>query len=161
MYTRSFYAGLSRTQDSFTGEALGILAGDDDEIVREGLKAALRTLESGVAWYRTEGAGSVSFFPHVVTSLGEYLSKEAGLSPGDPMAYLIGPPIESIVALDAALKAARVKSVRQFLPPTETNRGGAFLSGPLEECQAAAHAFASTVAAVASRPLESLDRRTR
>ena len=48
----------------------------------------------------------MTVFPHVIASLGEYLSREAGLAPGTPMAYLVAPPIEATIGLDAALKAA-------------------------------------------------------
>ena len=160
LYVRSMYAGLTRTSDGLTGEVLGILEGADDEIVREGLKAAARTLQDDLQLYTTPGSPGVTFFPHVVTSLGEYLSKESGLPVGDAMAYLIAPPLESVIALDAALKAAHVRLIKHFAPPTQTNRGGAFLAGPLEECQAAAYAFAEAVARVASVPIQALDRKT-
>ncbi len=158
VYARSLYAGSLSTSGPFSGEALGILAGEDDEIVREGLKAAIRTLEESTSWYSTSCASPIPFFPKVISSLGEYLSREAGLAPGEPMAYLMAPPVESVVALDAALKAARVRMVRYFGPPTETNRGGAFLSGPLEECEAAARAFSEAIVAIAQNPVEAMAR---
>ena len=77
-------------------------------------------------------------FPHVIASLGEYLSREAGLSPGEPMAYLVAPPIEATIALDAALKAADVRAVHIIPPPTETNFAAAWLTGTLDACEAAA-----------------------
>ena len=46
---------------------------------------------------------------------------------------------------DAALKAANVTAARIQVPPSETNFTAAFLSGPLEECEAAAVAFAQAV----------------
>jgi ethanolamine utilization protein EutL len=156
IYAKSMYAGLSRTLDPFTGEGMGILAGGDDDIVREGLKAAVRALET-ISFYKTEGAG-ITFFPHVISSLGEYLSKEMGLSAGESAAYLIAPPVESVIALDAALKAANVRLVRHFGPPTETNRGGGLLSGELQECQAAAAAFTSSLEYFAVSPVDALDR---
>src|SRR5690349_14774187 len=41
IYAKSFYTGLTRTQDPLTGEAMGMIAGADDEVIREGLKAAI------------------------------------------------------------------------------------------------------------------------
>jgi ethanolamine utilization protein EutL len=90
----------------------------------------------------------------VVTSLGRSLSKQAGLREGDPMAYLVAPPKEAAVGLDAALKAAEVRAVKTFPPPTETNFSAAWLSGSLNACQAAAVAFAEAVVEVARRPRE-------
>ncbi len=91
-------------------------------------------------------------FPHVITSLGRYLSAEAGLEPGTPMAYLVAPPMEATIGLDAALKAADVRAARIFPPPTETNFSAAWLTGDLNGCEAAAMAFAEAVVDVASRP---------
>ena len=91
-------------------------------------------------------------FPHVISSLGHYLSKESGLAVGDPMAYLVAPPAEGLVALDAALKAAEVRAVKVFTPPTETNYSAAWLTGELHQCEAAAVAYAEAVVDVAARP---------
>jgi ethanolamine utilization protein EutL len=91
-------------------------------------------------------------FPHVIASLGRYLSAEARLSPGDSMAYLVAPPIEAGIATDAALKAADVRAVKLFAPPTETNFAAAWLSGSLDACEAAAMAFAAAVVSVAQDP---------
>ena len=68
------------------------------------------------------------------------------------MAYLVAPPIEATIALDAALKAADVRAVKIFPPPTETNFSAAWLSGSLPACQAAAEAYAEAVVMVASEP---------
>jgi ethanolamine utilization protein EutL len=158
VYARTLYAGSVPTSGPLSGEAIGMLAGADDEIVREGLKAAIRTIEESAPYHSTGSGLPIPFFAHVISSLGEYLSRETGLAAGEPMAYLIAPPLESVVALDAALKAARVRMVRHFAPPTETNRGGAFLTGPLQECEAAAQAFADTIELIADNPLQQLDR---
>src|SRR5262249_53225369 len=50
---------------------------------------------------------------------------------------------ESVLALDAALKAAPVRLVKWFGPPTETNFGGGWLAGELDAVEAAARAFAA------------------
>ena len=157
-YAHSVYSGLSRTQDPLTGEAFGILSGADDDIVREGLKAVQRTIEDSVCFFATASSPPITFFPHVVSSDGEYLSKQAGLKTGDPMAYLIAPPIESLFALDAAMKAADVKLLKAFAPPTETNRGGAYLTGDLTACEAAADAFARAIVAASEGPVDFLGR---
>ncbi len=70
------------------------------------------------------------------------------------MAYLIAPPLESVVGLDAALKAAPVTLAKWFGPPSETNYGGGYLVGELPDCEAAARAFAAAVVDVARSPLD-------
>ncbi|HKA90366.1 MAG TPA: hypothetical protein VKE22_22040, partial [Haliangiales bacterium] len=66
--------------------------------------------------------------------------------------YLIAPPLESVLGVDAALKAAPVTLQKWFGPPSETNFGGAYLGGALPDCEAAARAFAAAVVDVARNP---------
>ena len=73
---------------------------------------------------------------------------------GAAVAYLIAPPLESMYALDAALKASDVKLCKLYAPPSETNFGGGLLSGSQSACEAACAAFAQAVAEVAGRPME-------
>ena len=88
----------------------------------------------------------------MISSLGHYLSREAGLAVGEAMAYLVAPPIEATIGLDAALKAAPVRAVRVTTPPTETNFACAWLTGELDACEAAAVAYAAAVVDVATHP---------
>jgi ethanolamine utilization protein EutL len=62
------------------------------------------------------------------------------------------------VGLDAALKAARVRLVKHFPPPTETNFGGGYLAGELADLEAAAVAFVEAIRAVDRTPLAALRR---
>ena len=57
--------------------------------------------------------------------------------------------------LDAALKAAEVRAVKVMTPPTETNFAAAWLTGTLDECEAAAVAYAAAVVDVAATPKRS------
>ena len=63
------------------------------------------------------------------------------------------PPLESVLAVDAALKAADVKLAKWIAPPSETNFGGAFLSGALPALEAARDAFVAAIHEVTRGPL--------
>ena len=118
-------------------------------------------LASGIQFHTFEskaGEPQPAFFAHVIAETGRYLSTQAGIPAGAPMAYLIAPPLESVVGLDAALKSARVKLVKHFPPPSETNFGGGYLSGELPELEAAAVAFVEAIRNVAAAPLSGLRR---
>ena len=156
VFARSFYAGASHASGPLSGEILGVLAGADMDIVDEGLRALIRCLEEDACFYTANAKGDLAVFPHVISSLGRYLSAEAGLAPGDSMAYLVAPPIEAGVGLDAALKAANVREAKIFPPPTETNFAAGWLTGDLTSCEAAAEAFALAVVQVGSLPRETL-----
>ena len=113
-------------------------------------------LENDISFYQFTGSNGPTFFPHVIPSLGHYLSKQAGVPVGTAMAYLIAPPMESIVGLDQALKSAKVEMVKYFGPPTETNFGGAYLVGDLTEVEAACSAFIEGIARVTNHPVSAL-----
>ncbi|MDP2315775.1 MAG: ethanolamine utilization microcompartment protein EutL [Pseudomonadota bacterium] len=154
VFARSFYAGSGHASGRLSGEILGVLAGADADEVDEGLAALVRCLEHDACFYKADDKGTITVFPHVIASLGRYLSAQAGLVAGQPMAYLVAPPMEATVGLDAALKAADVRAVKVFPPPTETNFAAAWLSGELAACQAAAEAFAAAVIEVGRVPRE-------
>ena len=159
-YARSFYAGAAHASGPLSGEVIGVyVAGDPDEI-QVALGAAQKCLAEAAWFYAADERGALAFFPHVVSSTGRYLSAQAGIAPGQPLAYLIAPPLESVIGLDAALKAAPVALARWFGPPSETNFGGGYLTGRLADCEAAARAFAAAVVDVARSP-RSLSRAAR
>ncbi len=147
-YGRSFYAGAANASTPNAGEVIGILAGVTPGAVRSGMEAALAALEH----IGFEGAGEVPYLAYTVSRSGSYLAKEAGVAEGTPLAYLIAPPLESMYAMDAALKAADVKLCKLYGPPSETNFGGGLLSGTQSACNAACAAFAAAVQEVAARP---------
>jgi ethanolamine utilization protein EutL len=152
IFARSFYAGAAHASGRLSGEILGVLGAAEPEAIEAALTALVRCLEHDACFYDADGKRTVTVFPHVIASLGEYLSREAGLAPGTPMAYLVAPPIEATIGLDAALKAADVRAVRVVPPPTETNFACAWLTGTLDACEAAAVAYATAVVNVAGAP---------
>ena len=149
IYGRSFYAGAGNASTPNAGEVIGVLAGATPGAVRSGMEAALGYLQR----LGFEEVNGVPYLAHTVASAGAYLSHEAGVAPGTALAYLIAPPLESMYALDAALKAADVQLCRLYAPPSETNFGGGLLSGTQSACMAACAAFSDAVAEVAAKPL--------
>ena len=149
-YGRSFYAGAGNASTPYAGEVIGILAGATPGAVRSGMEAALSALER-IGFREVNG---VPYLAHTISSVGSFLAKEAGVREGTALAYLIAPPLESMYAMDAALKAADVKLCKLFSPPSETNFGGGLLSGTQSACDAACAAFAQAVEDGAGTPRE-------
>lgn len=149
-YGRSFYAGASNASTPNAGEVIGILAGQTPGAVRSGMEAALAALER----LGFQEVNNVPYLAHTVSSVGDFLAREAGVPVGSALAYLIAPPLEGMYAMDAALKAADVKLCKLYSPPSETNFGGGLLSGTQSACDAACAAFAAAVTEVAARPIE-------
>ena len=149
-YGRSFYAGAANASTPNAGEVIGILAGHTPDAVRSGMEAALAALEN----LGFEQTNNVPYLAHTVASAGSFLAKEAGVRQGTALAYLIAPPLESMYAMDAALKAADVELCKLYAPPSETNFGGGLLAGTQSACKAACAAFEEAVKEVAVRPVE-------
>ena len=159
VYAKSFYAGANHASGPYSGEAIGILAAATPDEIDEGLYALQQALENDICFYQfADSPAGPAFFPHLIPSCGHFLAKEANVPVGTAMAYLIAPPTESMVGLDLALKSAKVRTVKYFGPPTETNFGGAYLVGDLTEVEAARAAFIEGVYKVASNPLSTLKR---
>ena len=150
-YGRSLYAGAANASTPYAGEVIGILAARTPGAVRSGMEAALAQLQR----VGFEEVNKVPFLAHTVSSSGTFLAKEAGVRTGEALAYLIAPPLESMYAMDAALKAADVRLCKLYAPPSETNFGGGLLTGTQSACDAACAAFAEAVRAVAQQPRES------
>ena len=147
-YGRSFYAGAANASTPNAGEVIGILAGATPGAVKSGMEAVISALNR-VGFEEVNG---VPYLAHTVSRSGSFLAGEAGVPVGTPLAYLIAPPLESMYAMDAALKAADVVLCKLYNPPSETNFGGGLLSGTRSACEAACAAFAAAVAEVAANP---------
>ena len=148
-YGRSFYAGAANASTPYAGEVLGILAARTPGSLRSGMEAVLGALER----IGFEQTGQIPYLAHTVSCCGSFLAKEAGVTVGSALAYLIAPPLESMYAMDAALKAADVRLCRLYTPPSETNFGGGLLTGTQAACTAACTAFATAVAEIATKPI--------
>ena len=153
VYARSLYAGASNATTKLAGEVIGILGGENPSEVRSGLSAAAAALRN-VCFQTANNAGDIVYLAHCVSRTGSYLSRIAHIPAGQALAYLIAPPVEAMVGLDAALKASDVTLTEFFAPPSETNFAGGLLTGTQSACRAACDAFAAAVWDVAERPME-------
>lgn len=151
-YAQSFYAGADHASGPLSGEFIGILSGPNPDEVKSGLRAVEQVVESEAYFEAINDEKTHSLYAHVISRTGTFLSQEAGIEPGEALAYLIAPPLEATYALDAAMKASDVELAAFYGPPTETNFGGGLLTGSQSSCQAAADAFREAVLKVANDP---------
>jgi len=157
-FAKSFFAGSAHASGPLSGEILGILSAANPDEIKEGIWALRQALATSICFYAFEGRPAPTFFPHVISETGRYLAPLAGIEVGAPMAYLIAPPMEAMIGIDAAMKAASVRLAKLFTPPTETNYAGAYLAGDLASVQAAAAAFVDAIYSVVNAPLAGLVR---
>lgn len=151
VYARSLYAGSAHASGPLSGEVLAVLSAEEPESIARGVSAVRDALAELFA-FEAVGDGGVTLFAASIGRVGRYLAAQAGVPEGASLGYLIAPPVEALVGLDAALKTADVRLVRFFGPPTETNFAGGYVTGPLDAVEAAARAFAAAVEAVAGDP---------
>ena len=154
VYARSFYGGAGNANTKLAGEFIGVLAGPDPAEVKSGINAFKEFIEEGACFYSANEDDSICYYAYTISRSGSYLSKVANIPEGEPIAYLIAPPIEAVYALDAALKAADVRMAAFYGPPSETNFGGGLLTGSQSACKAACDAFRDAVVYVAENPVE-------
>lgn len=152
VYARSLYAGAANATTALAGEVIGVLAGPTPAEVASGLRRVEQFLAHGAAFESASRDDRVVYLAHCVARTGPYLAGLASVAVGEALAYLIAPPVEALVGLDAALKASDVELKQYFRPPTETNFSGGLLTGTQSACQAACDAFGEAIRAVASQP---------
>ncbi len=152
-YAKSMYAGSANASTALAGEFIGILTGEDPAEVRSGLDAAVSYIENDACFYSANEDDSIVYFAHCISRTGSYLSGLAGVPEGSAVSYLIAPPLEAMVGLDAALKSAEVELRCFYGPPTETNFAGGLLTGDQAACKAACDAFKEAVCEIAAAPL--------
>lgn len=152
VYGRSLYAGAANASTALAGEVIGILGAETPGEAESGLRAAVDHIRD-LGFRSANDRGDVIYLAHTVARTGTYLSKIAKVPQGNSLAYLIAPPVEAMVGIDAALKAAAVEPGVFFLPPTETNFAGALLTGTQSACRAACEAFAAAVCDLAADPI--------
>ncbi|WP_313892840.1 ethanolamine utilization microcompartment protein EutL [Psychrobacillus sp.] len=154
VYAKSFYAGAAHASGPLSGEFIGIISGPSPEEVKSGLDSIRITIENDVYFEAINDDENHALYAKTISSCGSYLSEVAGIQQGQSLAYLIAPPLEAIVGLDAALKAADVTVCEFFGPPSETNFGGGLLTGSQSSCQAATDAFREAICNMSKRPLD-------
>lgn len=155
VYGRSLYAGAANAPSPTAGEVLIMLGGPNPAEVRAGLNAMINTLENGPAFQWANDQEDTAYLAYVVSRTGSYLSEMANIPVGDPIAYLVAPPLEATYGIDAALKAAEVELVTYVPPPSETNYSAAFLRGSQAACKSACDAFAEAVLEIGRTPIQS------
>ena len=114
VYGRSLYAGAAHGPSPTAGEVLIMLGGPNPAEVRAGLDAMVANIENGAAFQWANDAENTAFLAHVVSRTGSYLSSTAGITLGDPMAYLVAPPLEATYGIEPDHEHVGVAQQLQF-----------------------------------------------
>lgn len=156
VYANSMFGGAKQIASPLTGEFIGVIAAPSPSDVKSGLAAMTDYLDDKCSFIKTRANKEIVYFAHCISRSGSYLSKETGVPRGEALAYLIASPLEALTGIDEAMKAADVRMVKHFLPPTNTNFSGCILAGKEDACRAACEAFSRTVEQIAAYPKENI-----
>jgi ethanolamine utilization protein EutL len=154
-YCRSHFAGGAYPSGPLSGEAMLLLAAPNPAEATAGINAVLEFVDAlrySTVTLPVQVAPMLVWLAYTISRSGTYLSKEAGVEVGTPIAYITAPPLEGHYAMERSLKAADV-AVGSFTRLSETNYHGALLYGTQSACRAACRAFDEAVLSVARDPL--------
>ncbi len=152
VYGESMWAGAANANSPFAGDGIYMLAGPNPDEVKNAFKYIQRTHET-VYFTSMDDKDSDFYLSWCVSRSGSYLSGLCEVPEGTAIAYCVGAPIESMYAVDVALKAADVKIGAFFGPPSPTNYGGALFIGSQSACQAACAAYSEAAQSVVDLPI--------
>lgn len=154
IYSNSAYCGKNNVWATVRGQAVGMLTGKHVEDVRKGLGYAREFIEKDIEFYSFDEDESLICFGRLIPKIGTYYQDKYHLPANTAIAQLISSPVESMYALDKALKAGNVKIAELVLPPTKTNTGGAVVYGTESACRAARNTFLDEVEYCCMHPMD-------
>lgn len=97
-YTGSFYGGNPNSSSKLQGEGIGIFAGKTVASVQAAIDAIYDFYDSRRVYaVSCNDEDSIAYLTYTAASVGTYFAKTMDIPLGCSMAYLVGPPIESIL----------------------------------------------------------------
>ncbi len=153
-YTGSFYGGNPNASSKLQGEGIGVFAGKTVSSVQAAIEAIYDFHDSRQVYaVSCNDEDSIAYLTYTAASVGSYFADAMDIPLGCSMAYLVGPPVESVYAADAAEKVSSAKMVKFYTPPTETNCSGAIFVGSQSDCLICCETFGMAVQKVADHPI--------
>lgn len=150
----TYYGGASVQWSANSGSSIAVISGTKVADVN----SAMRSIEDYVRrqrfLYDLNGDGSLKYFVGLISPAGRYFQEELGVTKDDSLAYVAGPPVEAIYAIDQALKGGDVKVAEFIAPPDFDNCAKAILVGNESACKNALNAFAQAIEMCGKDPLK-------
>lgn len=154
IHGESMYAGAANANTKSAGDVIIVMAGPNPSEMQNAYNY-IRQMHEGdeVCFISANEEDSIVYLAYCISRTGSYLSTINEIEEGDSLAYCVAPPVEGMYAMDKAAKAANVKLVNFYAPPTHTNFTGAMFTGSQSACAAACKAYAEAVISVADWPI--------
>ena len=148
------YGGNSCSWSKYGGAVFALFSGPKVADVKSGLAYIHDYVRTHPYLYALNEDKTLSYYVDLIPKVGKYFQDTLSVPEGTSLAYLAGPPSESVYALDKALKAGRTQVVKFWAPPSKGNCAGAIVAGTESACRSSLDAFVQTLIYCAKHPLD-------
>ena len=149
----TYYGGSAVKWSANSGAAFALISGPKVADVTSALRSIEDYVKRQKFLYDLKGDGSLLYFAGLISPAGRYFQEELEVTPSDSLAYVAGPPVEAMYAIDQALKGGDVKVAEFIAPPDFDNCAKAIFVGNESACKNALNAFAQAIEQCAKDPL--------
>lgn len=148
------YGGNACSWSKYGGAIFALISGPKVADVKSGMNYIQDYVKTHPYLYALNDEKNLAYYVDLIPKAGKYYQEILGVTPGTSLAYLAGPPAESVYALDKALKAGPTKVVKFWAPPSRGNCGGAIVAGTESACKSSLEAFVQALTYCAMNPME-------
>jgi len=154
IFCDTYYGGHAVKWSANSGAAFAMISGEKVADVNSAMQSIEDYVRRQRFLYDLKGDGSLLYFAGLISPAGRYFQEELEVTGNDALAYVAGPPVEAMYAIDQALKGGDVKVADFFMPPDSDNCARAVLVGNESACKNALNAFAQAMDQCAKDPMK-------
>ena len=148
------YGGNACSWSKYGGAIFALISGPKVADVKSGMNYIQDYVRTHPFLYALDDEENLAYYVDLIPKAGKYYQELLQVPEGTSLAYLAGPPAESVYALDKALKAGPTKVVKFWAPPSRGNCGGAILAGTESACKSSLEAFVQAMTYCAMHPMD-------
>ena len=148
-----YYGGAAMRWSKNSGSVFSIFSGPNVSDVTSAMNYINEYIETHNFLHSLAEDNSTVYFAGLIPKAGKYFQEMLQVPAGTSLAYLAGPPTDTMFALDKALKAGKTKMGKFWAPPHVNNGAAAIVYGTESACKTSLEAFASAMAYCAENPM--------
>lgn len=149
----TYFGGSAVKWSANSGSAFALISGEKVADVNSAMQSIEDYVKRSKFLYDLKGDGSLLYFVGLISPAGRFFQEELEVTSSDALAYVAGPPVEAMYAIDQALKGGDVKVAEFVEPPDADNCARAILVGSESACKNALNAFAQAMELCGKDPL--------
>ena len=149
----TYYGGSAVKWSANSGAAFAMFSGERVADVRSAMQSIEDYVRRNRFLFDLKGDESLKYFVGLISPAGKFFQETLGITGNDSIAYVAGPPVEAMYAIDQAMKGGDVKVAKFIAPPDHDNCAKAILYGNESACKNALNAFAQAIDQCGRDPL--------